>query len=178
MVDSARRGFLTGAFLTSEGREEIDRQGRPAGIEPPWIAGHCSRERCIDCEGPCVAACEPGIVKRHPEGHAFDGVPWLDFSAGACTWCGACAEACPIEEVAVSADSRPDLGLAQLNKGSCLAWQSVVCVSCRFACPEKAIAADAMSRPSIVASRCTGCGACVAVCPRHAIDITALPDIP
>jgi len=173
MVDVTRRGFLTGAVLTSEGREQIDRQVRPAGVEPPWIAGHCSIEACRDCDGPCVAACEADIVRRHPDGHAFDGVPWLDFSAGACTWCGACAEACPIDSVTVESEQQPRLGCAVLDTDGCFAWQSVVCVSCRFACPERAIGADALSRPTIVAEACTGCGACVAVCPQHSISIGA-----
>ncbi len=173
MVDVARRGFLTGAVLTSEGREQIDRQVKPAGVEPPWIAGHCSVEQCRDCAGPCVSACKVGIVRRHPDDHAFDGVPWLDFSAGACTWCGACAEVCPIDSVTVDHGDRPDLGAASLDTGSCFAWQAVVCVSCRFACPERAIGADALSRPTIAVEACNGCGACVPVCPQHAITVVA-----
>ena len=171
MVDNARRGFLTGAFLTAEGREEIDRQVKPAGVAPPWIGGRCTADACTDCEGFCVSACEVGIVVRHEAGHAYAGIPWLDFAAGACTWCGACAEACPIEGVAYSEQARPKLGNAVLDGDQCFAWKSVVCVSCRFACSDKAIVVDALNRPSILDAACTGCGACVAVCPQEAIDI-------
>ncbi len=171
MVDNARRGFLSGAFLTAQGREDIDRQARPAGVEPPWIAGLASVDACQDCDGFCVAACDAGIVVRHETGHACEGVPWLDFTAGACTWCGACAEACPIEAVVYREKERPHLGRAVLDVDQCFAWKSVVCVSCRFACSDKAIVVDALNRPSIRDAACTGCGACVTVCPQEAIAI-------
>ena len=174
MVDNARRGFLTGAFLTAEGREDIDRQAKPAGVAPPWIAGLCSVDVCASCEGHCVAACEAGVVARHEEGHAFEGVPWLDFSAAACTWCGACAEACPIDGVVYRQGDRPTLGRATLDIDACFAWKSIVCVSCRFACSDAAIVVDARNRPSIKADACTGCGACVAVCPQQAIAVSNL----
>lgn len=173
MVDAARRGFLRGGFLTREGRGEIDRQARPAGVAPPWIDGHASTDICSDCDAVCAQACESQIVKIHPADHAFAGMPWLDFSVGACTWCGDCAEACPIETVTCAPAAKPRLGVADLNAGQCFAWQAVVCFSCRFACSEGAISLDALSRPSIAVDQCTGCGSCVGVCPQHAISVSA-----
>ena len=65
----------------------------------------------------------------------------------------------------------PSIGLAVLQTKTCLTWNGVVCVACRFACTPQAIRADTRSRPLIDASVCTGCGACVRVCPEGAIAV-------
>ena len=179
MVDAARRGFLRGGFLTSEGRRDIDRQAEPSGVLPPGIAGNVDVGSCADCSHPCVDSCEAGIIKVHPEGHGLAGLPYLDFSGAGCTFCGACAHACPVEGVSFEPGTEYVLGLAVLDTGKCFAWQSVVCVSCRFACTRSAIPADSMSRPSIDGDACNGCGACVAVCPQDAIRVeSALTSLP
>ena len=41
--------------------------------------------------------------------------------------------------------------------------------ACLLTCPERALVA-APGRPDIVAERCTGCLACVEICPRDAIE--------
>ncbi len=65
----------------------------------------------------------------------------------------------------------PPIGYAALHTPTCLAWNGVVCVACRFACTPQAIRADVRSRPLIDESVCTGCGACVSVCPEGAIAV-------
>jgi ferredoxin-type protein NapF len=52
----------------------------------------------------------------------------------------------------------------------------VVCSSCRDACPAQAIHFPILSRlplPEVDAEACTGCGACVSVCPVGAIALQA-----
>jgi ferredoxin-type protein NapF len=93
--------------------------------------------------------------------------PWaLDESAflEACTSCGACVERCA-ERLLVRVDT-------------CLPRRGVVCSSCRDACPERAIAFPLTSRipvPVVDADRCSGCGACVAICPAGATSLQSTP---
>jgi ferredoxin-type protein NapF len=59
---------------------------------------------------------------------------------------------------------------------ACLARAGVVCEACGDACPECAIR-FALRRggpplPSLDQDRCTGCGACVPICPVGAISLT------
>ena len=58
---------------------------------------------------------------------------------------------------------------------ACLARAGVVCQTCGDACPERAIR-FALRRggpplPGVDEDRCTGCGACVPVCPVSAISL-------
>jgi ferredoxin-type protein NapF len=58
---------------------------------------------------------------------------------------------------------------------ACLARAGVVCQSCGDACPEQAIRftlrRGGPPLPSLDENRCTGCGACVPVCPVGAISL-------
>jgi ferredoxin len=62
-------------------------------------------------------------------------------------------------------------GLAVLERSACVAWNGVVCMSCVFSCDDRAIRMDRRGRPAIVEEACTGCAACVDVCPTRAITI-------
>jgi len=57
--------------------------------------------------------------------------------------------------------------------GTCLARRGVVCQSCGDACPERAIRFSLQRGgaplPAVDETRCTGCGACLEVCPADAI---------
>ena len=59
---------------------------------------------------------------------------------------------------------------------ACLARLGVVCQACGDACPERAIG-FALRRggpplPTLDEDRCTGCGACVPICPVGAISLS------
>lgn len=58
---------------------------------------------------------------------------------------------------------------------ACLASAGVVCQSCGDACPERAIGFTLRNGgpplPSLDQDRCTGCRACVPVCPVGAISL-------
>ncbi|MEN8130121.1 MAG: 4Fe-4S dicluster domain-containing protein [Pseudomonadota bacterium] len=172
-MDSARRHFLRGGFLTRQGREGFECNTKARGPAPPWHVGSLRQEICTACEHPCVQACEMDIIRLHGSEHGLAGTPYLSFEQGGCTFCQACLEACPMELEGL-ADTQVRIGTAALDVAACLAWSGVVCMSCRFSCTWRAITLDAHNRPSIDAEICTGCGLCVGVCPKQAITV-AIP---
>ncbi len=170
--DAGRRAFLRGALLTREGRAEEKKRQNPLGPAPPWHQGLPLTSHCLDCAQPCVSRCETGIIRIHPGSHDHAGIPYLDFSAGGCTFCQACVEACPID-ITIGNKATPSLGTLTINRNSCIAWQDIICMSCSHACDYKAIATSYQRRPRVDASACTGCGKCVSVCPVKALTVAA-----
>ena len=168
-VDTSRRFFLRGAVLTREGREEAIRRQRPLGPRPPWLDGRIDPAYCAACDPACVSACEQHIIRIHPSDHHQAGLPWLDFTAGGCTFCADCARACPRVERIVDT---PQIGTAQIDTGRCLAWNDVICLSCAGVCRERALRRDRSRRVTVDTLSCTGCGQCVSKCPVMALTIT------
>jgi ferredoxin-type protein NapF len=117
-----------------------------------------------------VTACGPAIIRLHPDDHERAGIPYLDFSTTGCTYCAACAEACPMD-IEVSTADRPQLGKAQLNRDVCIAWDEVICRMCSDRCDYDAISTVHQRRAQVDNAICNGCGMCVAVCPVNALSI-------
>jgi ferredoxin-type protein NapF len=164
-TDRARR-----AFLGMRSREGV----APAAIRPPWSSAQSIADHCTHC-GDCIAACPERILVADR-----DGAPAVDFSQDGCTFCGACADSCraPVFDRAFS----PPWHLAVAISDRCLPRHGILCESCRDACGDGAIgfarAAGRMPVPTIELDRCTGCGACVSVCPQAAISLAvAGPDV-
>ena len=68
-MESARRNFLRGKFLTHEGRDEFKQESTPLGFLPPWHIGKIQKTDCTGCDQPCVSSCDQEIIKIHPQGH-------------------------------------------------------------------------------------------------------------
>lgn len=170
-IDRGRRDFLRGRPFRPGARGGAGRRNPPLGPLAPAPIMACTRGNpCVDCEAPCVAACEPGIIRLHPDGHTLAGVPYLSFEKSGCTFCNDCVQRCP---ATTEEELRPTkLGLALLDRAACVAWDGVVCTSCQTACPYQAVVMDGGVRPSIDAEACNGCGFCVGVCPTEAIRIS------
>jgi ferredoxin-type protein NapF len=130
----------------------------PPGITPEDLAD------CTGC-GKCAENCPTNIVGM------VAGLPSLDFSLGECTFCGKCAEACSEPVFKQSAATRFDHIVA--ISSACLAFNHVDCQACRDVCPHEAIRfrprLGSPFTPTVIADDCTGCGACIAICPVAAV---------
>jgi ferredoxin-type protein NapF len=169
-VSLSRRSFLSGTFSSP-----VVELPPPWALPQPLFAQTCSR-----CDA-CITACPSRIVR-----HGAGSFPCIDFlqGTGVCTFCGDCATACLPLALRRNADKPPWQPPWQLKAGlgaSCLAQRDVVCRSCGDACGEAAIRfrpqLGGAARPELDAARCTGCGACVGVCPVAAIKVTQPQDI-
>ena len=156
--DPGRRRLL-------RGRGRAAAPGRRQAPRLPWLRADAFFERCTRC-GHCVRACPEAIVTA-----GDGGLPAIDFARGGCTFCGACADACP-EELFADRAGAPWSARAAIG-AACLAHRGVVCESCRDACEPRAIrftpAPGRVPAPALDVHRCTGCGACVGMCPAGAI---------
>ena len=166
--DISRRGILTGAFLTREGRKDVMVRQKPLGpIPPPWHG--TSPELCGSCEQQCIGACPQAVIKLHPDDHSMSGTPYLDFSSNGCTFCGECGEACPSD---VGQHGLPvSIGTVNVDKKKCLAWNGVFCMSCIGRCDFGVLKLDERRQLASYAAGCSGCGMCVHVCPVNALEV-------
>ncbi len=161
MAAISRMQFLRGRFREAE-----------AVLRPPWaLAEEKFAALCTRCDA-CLPACPTGIVKR---GSA--GFPEVDFRAGECTFCGECVSACPtpaLDRSARESGLAPWSLVARIGE-ACLALNKVVCRSCGDVCEPRAIrfrlALGGVALPHLEATACTGCGACVSVCPVAALSV-------
>ena len=139
-------------------------------LRPPWALPESDfASRCTRCDA-CVRACPEQVLVR-----GGDGLPRFVATSGECTFCGDCVQAC--ESAALDASILPPWELGARVGDGCLSARGVVCASCREAYPETAIhVAPGARGPAVVdAERCTGCGACVGICPAGAIALSSEP---
>jgi len=143
-------------------------------IRPPWaLAEPEFLDACSRCND-CIERCPEQVLAP-----GSGGYPEFDPLRGECTFCGECASACSTKALDHQAIRPPWHWIADIDDDNCLAQRGVVCASCQDGCGERAIrfqlALGAVPTPIIDATRCTGCGACVGLCPTQAITLTNLP---
>lgn len=159
-IDRARRNFLR------RGRAQ-----QTMAMRPPWTDEQAVVECCTRC-GECADACPERIVTMRD-----GGFPTIEFSAGSgtCTFCGQCALACADGVFDTARDPAWKVK-ALIESGNCLAESGVHCECCRDICDQGAIRfrprLGAPPAPSLTSDACTGCGACIAVCPKGAITVS------
>lgn len=153
----SRRDFLFGRTTPSQ---------KP--IPPPWA--EFLNQNCTRC-GDCIDACEESILVI-----GENQLPSVDFTTGECVFCGDCVDVC---KAGVFVDRhKQDIkpwNLAVSVSDHCFLESKVYCRSCGDACPERAIqftqSLGAVTHLTVHHDLCTGCGACVASCPRDAVSI-------
>lgn len=148
-----------------------DLSGRRGPLRPPWALPEADFiETCTAC-GECIRACPEKILG------VLRGLPVVNFDKGECTFCAACVDTCrpgALTRAGESEGARPWTLRAEVGE-RCLAYQNVLCRTCLESCGERAIRFEprlgGAALPEIIVAACTGCGACFAPCPVHAITI-------
>jgi ferredoxin-type protein NapF len=157
MANLSRRGLLTGSWRSSE-----------TVFRPPWSGDETHfLVECIRCNE-CLPVCETRVLRRGQGGY-----PEVDFSSGECTFCYACAEACP-QKLFYARETQPWEHSLSVSE-SCLAYSGVECRSCQDACETQVItfrpSAQGVALPQLNHSACSACGACIAGCPASALTM-------
>jgi len=144
---------------------------RPPGAapEPAFLA------QCLRC-GQCEQVCPLDAIRlgRAADGLAV-GTPYIVPRAKACNLCMECVKVCPSGALAPSA--KPRMGVAELDRERCLAWQGTVCRSCFNNCPRlgEALTLQNMQEVLVNPDLCTGCGLCEEVCVLEEAAIVVKP---
>ncbi len=142
---------------------------RPPGADAGFEA------LCHDCSA-CHSVCAESIITIDAKGR-----PVIDLNRGACTFCGACVDACPTG--ALSSERVKDWPWTADISAACVSMNGISCRSCQDTCPEQAIRfqlqVGSRAQPILDATACTGCGACGVVCPAQAVSfVQATPAHP
>ncbi|MFB9353407.1 ferredoxin-type protein NapF [Sneathiella chinensis] len=165
------KGVSRRDLLRGRGLRQAPEDVGPSGPVLPWASSTSVLSHCTQC-GRCETACGETIIRKDA-----DGFPTVDFTIGPCVFCGACRDACPepVFDTAESEDQRPWALTAQIGE-DCLPFRGVQCQTCQDHCDPRAIrfryTIGSFPRPEIVTEDCTGCGACIAVCPVRCISMT------
>lgn len=144
----------------------------PELIRPPGaLPEQQFLEKCIKC-GNCIKACPYNALLPVYQANEFDkNTPALRLGTAFCHFCPdfPCVAACPTGALAKKPTSRlHKIGRAEAIPRLCLRPQNISCEACKTICDRlsKAIAYDSENSPPAICSKaCTGCGACLTVCP-------------
>lgn len=141
----------------------------PGGQDEQTLIARCNR-----C-GRCVSVCHTKAigVASLSDGLLAARTPVMRYNFGYCDFCGDCAEACPTgalhlfdaEAVRAGDVAACCVGMAKLDRETCLAWMSSSCNLCYEECPYEAIALNGDGLPVVDEALCNGCGVCEYVCP-------------
>ncbi len=173
-------------------------------LRPPGaIEENSFQKACIKC-GACVLACPYDTLKVSDlKENAFIGTPYFKPREIPCYMCtdAICTQSCPTEALdlkkLIKKDSeniienidinKAKMGLAVINKETCIAFWGVQCDACHRACPiiDKAITLEytknertgkhAYAIPVINSDSCTGCGVCEHACITEKSAVRILP---
>ncbi|MDD3164443.1 MAG: RnfABCDGE type electron transport complex subunit B [Oscillospiraceae bacterium] len=115
--------------------------------------------------GNCVSACQFGALT------IVDGIAKVDREL--CTGCMACASACPrsiIDKIPYASTVMVECASKDKGPVTMKACQSgcIGCMLCVKACQHEAISVTNFLA-TVDYAKCTGCGDCVAKCPKHVI---------
>ncbi len=145
----------------------------PELIRPP---GACDEkvflEKCTRC-GQCSKACPFFALKPVLMANDFDlGTPTLRVGEAWCRFCEnlPCVAACTSGALSIANyQQRPVIGLASIKSENCRRSPENDCQECYKKCPaaQAAISLQPAAAALVDPERCTGCGACLTVCPAY-----------
>lgn len=189
-------GLAWTGFL--EGKKTYATILRPPGA----VAEQDFLAKCTKC-GLCVGACPfDALVLASPGDERPIGTPYFRMRENACRMCRdiPCAVACPTGALTPSLVSDRDgegkealnislakIGLAVIDRETCIAYWGIQCDACYRSCPviDKAITVEytrnertgkhAMLAPVVHSRHCTGCGMCEHACVTKKASIFILP---
>ena len=124
-----------------------------AAEEGVLVSDNC-KIGCVGCEL-CANTCKFGAITMK------DHLPQFDYDK--CTGCMMCAEVCPTGAIWGDFDHRL---IAKIDPNECIG-----CTICKRTCQFEAISGERKSVHKILEA-CTGCGQCVAKCPKKCITLS------
>jgi ferredoxin-type protein NapG len=180
-----------------------DRKAYPLILRPPGAVGEETfLAKCTKC-GLCAEACPfKALLIAAPGDGKPVGTPYFSMRDNPCRMCRdvPCAAACPtgaLDPVLLSETdgagkmrlnvNRTKIGLAMIDRETCIAYWGVQCDACYRACPviDKAITVEysrndrtgkhAILGPVVHSEHCTGCGMCERACVTKKASIFVLP---
>jgi ferredoxin-type protein NapG len=187
-------GMFWGGYIDEA--KSVDLVLRPPGAIPE----NDFIKACIKC-GLCVENCPYGTLKlASPNDKKVTGTPYFDAREIPCYMCTdvPCVPVCPTNALDLNLlksnknNNKPDInkakmGLAVVNKETCIAFMGIQCDACYRACPllDEAITLEyqqnnrtgkhAFLKPVVNANACTGCGICEHACVTEQPAIKILP---
>ncbi len=145
----------------------------PGAQDESRFLARCNR--CLECARACPTGClmpmslDSGLQK-------FWTPRFLPREA-ACVFdqCGqACQAVCPAGAIERVDPEKVRIGIAHVNKQTCLGWRGKSCLVCKERCRFQAVSLNGL-RPSVIQNACTGCGACEETCPNDPPSIVVFP---
>lgn len=122
--------------------------------------------KCLRC-GKCIEVCPDGtLLNAHLDQGLNLGTPYFIPRQIPCSLCMKCPEVCPSGALKPLELRDVKIGIAEVDKDRCYAYQEDVCRSCYNSCPliDEAIKMKDFQYPVVHPEICTGCGICEYVC--------------
>ena len=144
-------------------------QTKPLLRPPGALPEDAFLETCKRC-GHCMAACPADAIRPvRGSDERLRGTPWIDPEAQPCVVCDGleCMQVCPSGALQRLLLDDVQMGLAVVNKETCVRSMGDECRLCIEACPlgARAIRLNDKWEVAVLQSGCIGCGVCQHACP-------------